>query len=651
MKNSKNSSSRRVFLAFLGGMAVGCLVAVLAGSWILRLDASLASRGKEGAAPGSSGRGSGGWGEAAGRRGPAGGPEWKGPAAGDHKGEGPQWGFPGGNPDGPGFRNPFTGRSADDLFTILEEAAASRDPEQYKLAAEALGALSPEQVDRLARSVREARDPREADFFLRHLARYGGKEGVAAIAELARDGTLGVDLRARAIEALTEVPPEGREGALSHFKEILASGLPQKLDFHAANCYGRLLGPDAAPGLVALLGTEGVRAQPIFQALRDFARPADLPLLTDLLGKTSGREDQEMLLKAIGGAAGQDGGKVLLSLLESPPEGVRRDAIGFAMEEFLRKEDLPRVWENLASADPKAQGSLARAIAHLGGPEEIAKLAELARSPDSGLSPQAFAQALSDSASKETVPLMLEFLKDARTWESAEPLARAVARIAGAEGIQQLLDLARLGTAEEQRRAIIQAIEDSGDRSNVDLLSAMLEGETNHGVAFHLAKAILRLDPSQGPLALAERLSSIPEGDQRAAIANVLEREGSAALIPALTDVLRNETYGRAQWHLARAMASLGPDGLEAVEQLISADAEPMKRVEMLRGLESVRPEDATRIARELLSDASVDVRRGAAKLLAASKDAAVRGELLQLLASEPDPVLREHLAVLLKGE
>ena len=503
----------------------------------------------------------------------------------------------------------------------------------------------------MARSIREARDPKEADFFLRHLARYGGKEGMAAIAELARDGALGVDLRARAIEALTEVPPEGREGALSHFKEILASGLPQKLDFHAAHCYGRLLGPDAASGLVALLGTEGVRGQPIYQALRDLARPDDLPLLTDLLARTAGREDQEMLLRAIGGAAGSDGGKVLLDLLESPPEGVRRDAIGFAMDEFLRKVDLPRVWENLASADPKTQASLARAIAHLGGPEGIAKLAELARSPDSGLSPQAFAQALSDAASKETVPLMLEFLKDARTWESAEPLARAVARTTGMEGVKQLLDLAGQGTAEEQRRAIIQAIEDFGDRSSVDLLSAMLEGETNHGVAFHLAKAILHLDPSQGPLELAERISNIPEGDQRAAIANVLEREGTAALIPALSDVLKTETYARAQWHLARAMASFGPEGLDAVEQLIAADAEPMKRVEMLRGLESVRPEDAIRIAREMLSDGSVDVRRGAAKILAASKDATARNDLLQLLASETDPVLREHLAALLKGQ
>jgi len=554
----------------------------------------------------------------------------------------------------PGFgeENPFLGRPAEELTQIVKDAAASRDFRRFKLAAEAMGELTPSQVAEFSELFLAAQDPKLAECFAQLLVRYGGKEGLDAVARFAKDDTLPLEMRGRAMEALAQIPPDRREEGIPLFKDLLGSGLPEKLQFHAAYAYGRLLGPAAVSGLLELLDGGGIPAAPLLHAMRDFATSGDVPALTELLSRTGGRDEQEILLRALGSAAGKDGSRLLLGLLEETPAGVRRDAIGSALAEFAGKEDLSAMWDCLKEeTDRKAQAALARAIARIGGSPEIEKLAELAHDPGSVFSQEAFARALHDVGDAGSVPMMLELLKNARTWEASEPLAHAIARMSGREGIENLLSIAAQGGNDERLRAIIQAVEDFGDGSYAERLGAMLENERDHGVSFHLAKAMLHLDPSQGPQTLADSLGSFSNGDQRAAIADLLQREGTRDLIPALSEVLRTEEYGRAQWHLARTLASYGSEGMAAVEDLLAKDADPGRRAEMLRGVESFSPQEAARLSRELLQDPSPEVRLGAAQILARSGDPAAHEDLVKALSSETNPEVRQAIAIGLAKE
>jgi HEAT repeat protein len=548
-------------------------------------------------------------------------------------------------------RDPFAELGPEELEAELRDAAASGDLKRLQRAAEALGRLEPAQVERLAGLMLAAGNSKTADVLARALVRFGGPEGLEAVARMARDADASIETRARAIEALAGAPPETRDAALAAFAELLQSGLPQKLEFHAAHACGRLFGEgQGVAGLLGLLESGTIRAEPLLHAVRDLARAEDIPRLTEMLGRTRGREGDELLLRAIGSAAGPQGSAVLLDMLRNPPEGVARKAVGGALAELARREDLPALWESLqAETDRGAQAELARAIARAGGGPEIEKLAALAADPASGLSREAFARAVHDAATVENVPLLLDALRDCRGWESAEPLARSITRLVGREGVEKLLEIAESGGSEERRRAVIQAIEDFGDAADVDRLASLLARETDHAAAFHLAKAILRLDPAQGPAALAERYAEISSGNGRAALADILAREGSSALIPTLGRLFESESHGRAQWHLARALASFGPEGVAAVGELLSRDSDPRRRGEALAGVESVSPEDAVALARGFLGDPSPELRGRAMKVVAGSRDPADAELLLRTLESEADPKLRESIESLLR--
>ncbi|MBI4604921.1 MAG: hypothetical protein HY721_23415, partial [Planctomycetes bacterium] len=167
---------------------------------------------------------------------------------------------PGGDPRGD---DPFAGLSREDLAGAVEQAIASRDGKLFKRAAEALGALEPEEVSRLADLLLTAGDKKVSDLVARQLVRFGGKAGVESVARLARDVSLSLEMRLRFIEALADAGPETREPAQSALGDLVASGLPQKLEFHAAHAFGRLLGDGAVEGLAGLLESGAARAEPL----------------------------------------------------------------------------------------------------------------------------------------------------------------------------------------------------------------------------------------------------------------------------------------------------------------------------------------------------------------------------------------------------
>ncbi|MGQ9592859.1 MAG: HEAT repeat domain-containing protein, partial [Planctomycetota bacterium] len=483
----------------------------------------------------------------------------------------------------------------------LRDAVAGGDRDRFWLAAKALGPLAPAEVERFAEWARASGDPAAVEMVARMLVGHGGSEGIAAVAKIAGDPDLELKARGVAIEALAEPPPERLGEARDALLGVIAAGLPGKLESHAVHAYGRTFEERAVEGLAGLLEIPGLRREAVFHAMRDFARAGDIPLLSGLLESTSGREEQEILIRALGNAAGAKGGELLLGLLGNPPAGVRRDAIGFALEEFAKKEDVPELWRRLETETQRpVQAALARALARAGGAEEVSRLVELAAAPDSPLSLDLIAGALAKNARPENLPVLESALERVRTWEAAEALASEIVRISGKDGAARVLAIAARGGGDEGRRAMIEVVERFGDASSAEALASMLERETDHGVVFHLAKALMRLDPAYGPDALAERIGSFANGDQRAAIADFLERQGNPSIVPALAKAFRAEEFGRAQWHLARAMAALGPSGVETLVGAILEDPNPARRAEALRGFESAAPEAAAELARSL---------------------------------------------------
>ncbi|HTX71866.1 MAG TPA: hypothetical protein VMC79_03485 [Rectinemataceae bacterium] len=357
------------------------------------------------------------------------------------------------------------GRSAEELIGIMREAVAARDFDAFKKAAEALGQLEASGIAAIAEMLFAADDPKVTEVLAWELVAHGGKEGMEAVAKLALSADAGLDSRARAIAALADAPPEGRTDAARLVAEILRADVPDKLQLASASAYGRLLGPEAVAGLLEMVDGGKVRSEPLLNVLRDFARADDIPQLTALVGRLNAPKSQELVFRAMGAAAGEKATDILLGILNAPPSGVKREPAAWALEEFAKSEDLPRLWDALRREEQ----------------------------------------------------------------QPAEAFARAIARLSGREGVDKLLTLAEEGGTAVRRRGIVQIVEDFGDSGFAGRLGEMLATEKDHGVAFHLAKAILHLDATGGRQALEDQLGRASEPGPRAAIAQVLGQEGDNA--------------------------------------------------------------------------------------------------------------------------
>ena len=121
----------------------------------------------------------------------------------------------------PGDQNPFQGLPPDEIFSALRDGFESRDMERSRLAAMALGALTPAQVTELAALLGETQDPEGAHWLARVLVMHGGEEGLDAVAEIVEDGGLRREIRIEALEALADPPDESRDRAMDVVSEIL----------------------------------------------------------------------------------------------------------------------------------------------------------------------------------------------------------------------------------------------------------------------------------------------------------------------------------------------------------------------------------------------------------------------------------------------
>ncbi len=497
-------------------------------------------------------------------------------------------------------QNPYMGLPAEELLGMIQEAALSHEFERLQTVLDALGPLQPSQLEKLSGLFFELSHPEAAEILAHALVRHGGEEGLQVVAQLVQDNSLGFDLRIGALEALEAAPPETRSKAAAIAHEILHSEIPRELSYRALHLYGRLLGPEAVPALVGLLDGGSLRTEPILEILHEFAETRDLPLLEQLLDRPLGRDAQGILLSALGKAAGAEGGRLLLDYLENPPRGIRREAIGMALEERVRKEDLPNLWDALRKEEDRhVQAGLARAILHVGGTASLEELGQMAMDPNSALSLDTFAWPLAETASRENIPLMMDLLQHAQEGEASEALAHGIARISGHDGMDKLLDLASENGYPGKRAAMIQAIEDFGDPAQAERLKTMLQVERDRDVSFHLAKAILQLDSSIGPRDLLDQLPNLSQGIQRAAVLQGLIEVERGTVIPLSRQLLREDGSAEVRRLAAQILGESGdPSAVEDLTGALASEADPEVREvieEILKDRKEIDHERTTR--------------------------------------------------------
>jgi HEAT repeat protein len=535
--------------------------------------------------------------------------------------------------------------SAAELIEALRSAAQSHDTQRFWLVAAALGPLDPSQLVQITEMLDEHRnDLKAAELFFGEIVHYGGTEGLDRIAQLVMDGMTDPKFRNTAVEALGGIPMDRRKEAVPILKQLLKSGLRFD-ELAGARTLGWLLGPNAVPGLVEVL--DGWVTRPdgstqiekgswdelnimngVLKAVEDFAGADDLNLLTGLFDRRLERGLQALLCQIMSNAAGAAATKTMLDLLLHPPMGAIRDVIAEALGRSADKEDVPQLRAALeAEGDTRVQMVLASLLARLAGVEEMRPLVERALDPASGLSPDVLIEPLIRAKSKDMAPLMLDLVRGVQGQYAVCRLAKGVLGLLGQE---------------EGSEKLMSIVADGG----------------GYGLVSEVAAALLEQNPDHDPRRLLALLERSTDGVQRTAIADVLKNERetyalsshSSEVIPALIGILSHENDPNTQEHIASAIAGLGPVGRSSLGELLAIDTDARRRLEVLRSLELLPPQDTVSLALRILhQDPSPELRSKAARIAGRGNDPSLIQELSSILSAEEDPEVRGAIEEVLR--
>jgi HEAT repeat protein len=532
-----------------------------------------------------------------------------------------------------------------ELLAALLAAARAHDARRFWLTAAALGPLDPGQlVEVTAMLDEERRDLKAAELLFGELVHYGGAGGLDWIARLVKEGATAPRLRDAAVEALGGIPVERRDQAVPILRDLLQSGLRCD-ELACAQTFGWLLGPRAVPGLMEVLAWWATRPDGstpiekgswdelnilngILKAVRDFAGADDVDLLTGLFDLRLERGLQALLCQILSEAAGEAATETMLGLLLDPPGGALRDVIAEALAKSAGPDDVPQLRAALETEqEPRVQMLLASLLARLAGVEEMRSLVARALDPASGLSPDVLIEPLLRAGNKDLAPLMLDLMRGVQGQYAVVRLAKGVIGLLGREeGAEKLGSLAL----------------DGGD----------------YRMVFEVARAISEEDPDHDPRRLLALLERSTDGVQRSAIADVLkgQREDYASanrggeVISALVRILAKENDPGTQAHFAMAIAALGPEGRTSLGDFLAGDADARRRLEVLRSLELLPPQDTISLAlRVLRQDPAPEVRSKAARIAGAGNDPLLGQELTSILEAEEDPGVRRAIEEVLK--
>ena len=509
----------------------------------------------------------------------------------------------------PEAENPFRDTSAADLVAFLNESRRGDNPRQFHQAMAMLTALArrePQSVIPLLASIKQHGIMHGV---CRDLVSHGGKEGLDAVLGYITDGTGNMELRGEAIHALGSVAPEAQSLAKTGLSELMAQNLPRELQHPLCEAYGELSKDQAFQNLIGLLDDPACRVRPEFlvESAGRFGTPEDTSALLSLLGGSWTKGMEESILRAAARTAGN--GEVLLDLLKEPPEGVDRQTIARALADaaaWSSLDDQTIIAAMTGESSREVRAELARALVRSGG-EGLDRLLELAVNPERAMEAcfdaDSLAAALAESARPEFVPTMAELLGQVKDRETAHRLAKSIVEAGGRDGVETLLDLIADRTISgEKLHAITESIAEAGRPEDATRLFEILENTHHPDGARALLEAAYQLSGDAGRDHCLSLLREAADGDVRAAAADVLGRHDAGRHLTELVDVLGREEFGRAQWHLARAIADAGPAGLARLGEIMKGDGNGQRKHAILDVLSSFHLNESVGVLREAMA-------------------------------------------------
>ncbi|HAK94635.1 MAG TPA: hypothetical protein DCM87_06440 [Planctomycetes bacterium] len=481
----------------------------------------------------------------------------------------------------------------------------------------------------------------------RELAVHGGEEGILAVTSFITNTTGDIERRMEAIHALAGLPEDRAPAGRSALLGLMQESFPEEMQHTLCSAYGEACGDRAVTSLLELArGTDhALRSEIVLDALGRFGTAADAPgLLTLLEEGTWTSQERAAILRSAGRASGS--GDVLLGLLSALPQGVSAEAVARAFAEAAPslKVDAEAVLNLLGRELPaNAKAELARGLVRASGDDGMQLLLERVRNDPSSVDPEALGAALAAAQRKDLVPAMLETMGSVKNFETLHQLARGIVAASGHEGVEALIGLIESGTLAEGRlHPLCGALAEAGTAEDAASLFGLIEKIRDPEGARALMKAAVNLAGEGGNAQCATLLGRADDGDVRAAAADVLGHRGAAAYLPNLVDALAQEEFGRAQWHITRAIAMAGEDGVQQLDEFFARDANEPRKHEMLNALAYMEGFDSTRfLAEALLSDRSGGIRSHAAEILAKKADDAALALLAQAAGREGDAEVR----------
>ena len=397
-----------------------------------------------------------------------------------------------------------------------------------------------------------------------------------------------------------------------------------------------------------------IKPQVLFEAMGSMAGTEELGAMIDLMDNDWSREQKRSLMESIGRASLEDGNPdTLMKLLKEQPPGMSQRLVADGIERLSHDLDTDFLADALREVpdDPRAQESIARAMARNGGKEGLELLLEAAADPEFELNDRALAHALREASGQGATAAMMDLLANSEREDIVETLARGLSRNADRATMGAMLDLLESSPHPEQRRAIARAIEE-GNRNGLppERLLDLISKENDGDIARNLGRSLERLYPDL----VAEQAGSLFENAEsaaeRVAYARLLSRQRDGAGLSNIAEQLWRETDREAAHEMAR-MLGRNDDGIRQAREILSnpeVHRDGENRHSILWGIHSgssSQNQPANDFFLQIAaSDRSPHMRSQAAEILARRNNVGALPQLENIIGQERDEAARSRM-------
>ena len=483
----------------------------------------------------------------------------------------------------------------------------------------------------------------------------GDERGVEIVMGFLDDSENSLANRREILDSLERLPPERAKEVAPELADFIASDPHRELQSKAARAYGQMHGDEGVESLIGLLEARpDIKPQVLFEAMGSMAGTEELGAMIDLMDNDWSREQKRSLMESIGRASLEDGNPdTLMKLLKEQPPGMSQRLVAEGIERLSHDLDTDFLADALREVpdDPRAQESIARAMARNGGKEGLELLLEAAADPEFELNDRALAHALREASGQGATAAMMDLLANSEREDIVETLARGLSRNADRATMGAMLDLLESSPHPEQRRAIARAIEE-GNRNGLppERLLDLISKENDGDIARNLGRSLERLYPDL----VAEQAGSLFENAEsaaeRVAYARLLSRQRDGAGLSNIAEQLWRETDREAAHEMAR-MLGRSNDGIRQAREILSnpeVHRDGENRHSILWGIHSgssSQNQPANDFFLQIAaSDRSPHMRSQAAEILARRNNVGALPQLESIISQERDEAARSRM-------